>query len=237
MDAAVYRSCMARRAQRSFLNHVDPARRESLKRHLEAGAFDPPAITSFTMTGTSSLYLDGGTVAAREDEAQIAPVLATAPVPRRASGETFERLTRKLANTTSRRQALKVLGGAAAAAVGAAVLKPAGMATAAVSCPSGQQPCGAACCPPRYTCSTHDAERACCCKPGTAPCGPTCCPSGVACVDRTRGRCGCPAGTTPCGTSTRLTCCPAGTACPGANSTACPAANSAVATVCVATDS
>src|SRR3954449_11127987 len=147
---------MARRAQRKFLDRVDPALRESLEKSLEAGTFEPPTVTSFTMTGASSLYGAGGT----PHETHLEPLPPAVLAPRR-SGSSFDRLTRSLANTSTRRQALGVFGAAAAAAVGATVLKPFGAATATSlptttigTCPDGRQKCGGFCCPRKATCST-----------------------------------------------------------------------------------
>ena len=138
----------------------------------------------------------------------------------------FDRLTRAMAEPTSRRGALKILGAAAAAAAGAAVLRP--LRASAISCPAGVASCGQGCCPKGGSCS--DPASSCCCPKGTAPCGQSCCKSGIACIDRSRGLCGCPAGTTPCGSGTNLTCCPAGQAC----GSGCPLASSlATATACV----
>src|SRR5215218_3856101 len=109
--------------------------------------------------------------------------------------ERFDELTQKMAQPTSRRGALKVLGATVTAAVGAAVLRP--FRGSAVTCPSGSAVCGQGCCPSGGTCS--DSASSCCCPKGWTPCGPSCCKSGIACVNRTTGLCGCPAGTTPCG--------------------------------------
>ncbi|MBV9410528.1 MAG: hypothetical protein JO148_02945 [Acidimicrobiia bacterium] len=217
---------MTRRAQRKFLDRVDPAVRASLEKNLERG-FQPPTVTSFTMTGASSLYGDGGT---HYEPSGADPSVGTLPPIPAVTVGSFERLTRAMANTKSRRQALKMFGAAAAGAVGVAVLKPFGAATAA-SCPDGGQLCGQYCCPKRTTCS--DPSSRCCCPAGATPCGPSCCGRGVTCVDASRGLCGCATGTTPCGTGRNLTCCPAGHACPGVNATSCPPPNSA-AVFCIA---
>src|SRR5207237_9268203 len=139
------------RAQREFLRRIDPDRRDALRQSLEAGRFEPPTLTSFTMTGASSLYGESGT---HYEQQRLEAVPGSTPAAPAVRGESFERLTRAMANTSSRRQALKVLGAAAAAAVGAAVLKPLGAATA-VTCPDGRQVCGNACCPKKYTCSSQ----------------------------------------------------------------------------------
>lgn len=206
---------MKRRAQRKFLERVDPALRESLEKSLEAGAFETPTVTSFTMTGAASLY---GDTVVHQEQLAAAPLETRGPELHAVRAESFERLTRRLSNTSTRRQALKTVGVAAVAAVGAAVLRPFGTATA-VTCPAGGQACGNFCCPRRTTCSQALSTHACCCAAGTTPCGPTCCNKGVACLDSRRGTCGCQAGTTPCDDGSGLTCCPAGQACPGANST------------------
>jgi|SRR5581483_5039100 len=206
---------MTRRAQRKFLERVDPALRASLEKQL-AGGFQAPTLTSFTMTGASSLYGNGAAHYEPDRSDQSVGAVASVPVVTEAA---FERLTRSLANTKSRRQALKMFGVAAAGAVGAAVLKPFGVAVAA-TCPDGGQQCGQYCCPKRATCS--DPSLSCCCPAGATPCGPKCCSRGVACLDSGSGLCGCQAGTTPCGSGNKLRCCPAGQACPGTNSTACP---------------
>jgi hypothetical protein len=149
----------------------------------------------------------------------------------------FDDLTRAMAGPMPRRGALKVLGAAAAASVGAVVLKPfradagckAGEAvcgtsccakglacldasTGRCSCPSGTVLCGPTCC--RGTC-TLSTGIGCCCEPGLTPCGINCCRPGVACLDRSRAQCGCPPRYTACGSGSGLTCCPLGTPCGG----------------------
>ncbi|HWW55199.1 MAG TPA: hypothetical protein VNY84_15585 [Acidimicrobiales bacterium] len=209
---------LGRRARRVFLERVDPERRESLRRSLEAGGFEPPTVTSFTMTGASSLYGAGETP--HEPQSPDQSVGAIPAVTATKVGS-FDRLTHALATTSSRRQALKVFGTAAAGAVAAAVLKPFGVAAAA-SCPSGTQHCGSSRCCPRGTfCSQIGTSKSCCCRAGATPCGPGCCDAGVACIDSTRGLCGCAAGKTVCRQGPGLYCCPAGRACPGVNSTTC----------------
>lgn len=117
----------------------------------------------------------------------------------------FDDLSRELARPTSRRGVLKLIGGAAAAATAATVLRP---FRAQASC---AVPCGSTCCAAGQTCS--DAATGCCCASGTTPCGTSCCKSGVACVNASTGLCGCPSGYTQCGRGTSMTCCPSGKAC------------------------
>jgi hypothetical protein len=222
---------MKRRAQRKVLDRVDPALRESLQKGFEAG-FEPPRLTSFTMTGASSLY---GNPVVHHEQLVTVPVEASEPERQVVRSASFERLTRRLSNTSTRRQALKTVGVAAVAAVGAAVVRPFGTATA-VTCVNGGVPCGNFCCPKRTTCSQAFPNRSCCCPAGATPCGSQCCNRGVACLDSQRGICGCEAGTTPCGSGTDVMCCPAGTACPGVNSSStCPSPNSS--TFCTSVNS
>jgi hypothetical protein len=101
--------------------------------------------------------------------------------------ERFDELSRHLANRTSRRGVLKLLGAGLGAGVAAAVLKPFRGDAGAVCGGSTNVPCGA----------------------GTTPCGPCCCQAGIACVNASTGKCGCPAGTTACGS----TCCASGESC------------------------
>ncbi|MCU1448341.1 MAG: hypothetical protein JWP02_511 [Acidimicrobiales bacterium] len=122
-----------------------------------------------------------------------------------------------LSRATTRRGALKVFGGAAAAALGSVLVKP--FRADAAACKPGLTECGPQCCPKGSTCT--DASNGCCCPAGATPCGTSCCKRGVACIDSSRSLCGCPAGTTSCFTDNRLTCCPAGTAC-SADSGSCP---------------
>jgi hypothetical protein len=130
----------------------------------------------------------------------------------------FDELSRELARPTSRRGVLKMIGGAAAAATAATLVRP---FRAEAACPSGAPVCGTGCCAAGETCT--DPSSGCCCASGTTPCGPACCKSGIACVDAASGICGCPAGYTSCGRGSNLTCCPAGKAC---GSTSCvPASN------------
>jgi hypothetical protein len=141
--------------------------------------------------------------------------------------ERFDDLARGLSKSHSRRGALKLIGGAAVAAVGAAVLRP--LRSSAVTCPAGATVCGAGCCNKGDTCSRPAAS--CCCAKGTTPCGVKCCAKGVACIDADSGLCGCPAGqacrsgcptalslatASACLSSTTTTCQPDGSACTSA---------------------
>jgi Stigma-specific protein, Stig1 len=117
----------------------------------------------------------------------------------------FEDLSRAMAEPTSRRNALKMLGAATAGAVGMTLLKPFRGEANPVVCTGpttvGASPCGA----------------------GTTPCGPCCCKGGIACHNASTGTCGCPAGTTTCG----FACCDAGVACASAATSTCNGAASA----------
>lgn len=111
----------------------------------------------------------------------------------------FDGLTRAMATGHSRRSVLKMIGGAAAAATAATVLKPFRASGVAATCSGptnlGASPCAA----------------------GTTPCGPCCCQAGIACLNNTNGVCGCPSGTTQCGSA----CCQKGTACANASTSTC----------------
>jgi hypothetical protein len=122
--------------------------------------------------------------------------------------ERFDELSRAMAGPQSRRGVLKLLGAAAAASVGAAVLKP---FRGDAVCPAGTTTCGSSCC--RGACSYTSGGSGCCCDPGTTPCGFDCCKAGIACFDRSRGVCGCPAGYRSCVSGSNLTCCPGGAPC------------------------
>jgi hypothetical protein len=149
----------------------------------------------------------------------------------------FDNLSRAMAGPMPRRGVLKLLGAAAAAGVGAVVLKPfradatcnagetpcganccaAGVAcldpsTGRCGCPAGATQCGSNCC--SGTCSfTNGAGNGCCCDAGLTPCGTACCAKGIACADRSSAVCGCPAGYTSCGSGLSLSCCPSGAPC------------------------
>ena len=148
----------------------------------------------------------------------------------------FDDLSRAMAEPLPRRGMLKMLGAAAAAGVGAAVLKP---FRADAACSAGQTPCGTGCCPAGVACADPSTARCgcpagatqcastccsgtcsftsngngCCCDAGTTPCGFNCCAKGIACFDASRGICGCPAGYTSCVSGNTLTCCPSGAPC------------------------
>jgi hypothetical protein len=113
--------------------------------------------------------------------------------------ERFDDMSKAMAGAHSRRSVLKILGGAAGAAVAATVLKPFRGDAIPVTCTGptnvGPSPCAA----------------------GKTPCGPCCCKAGIACVDASRGVCGCPSGTTPCGSA----CCQKGTACANPSTSTC----------------
>ena len=105
-------------------------------------------------------------------------------------GEHFEEMSRALARGTSRRNVLKMMGTAVAAATAASVLRPF-RADAQIDCETGLTPCGEqTCCPPNHTCANPSTGQ-CQCKAGLTPCGDNCCPSGLVCADANTGRCGC----------------------------------------------
>jgi hypothetical protein len=141
--------------------------------------------------------------------------------------DSFESLSRSMAQPTSRRGVLKMMGGALVAGAAATVLKP---FRADAVCPAGAPSCGSGCCAKGETCS--DPSSTCCCPKGTTPCGTSCCNAGVSCANRATGLCGCPAGYTPCGSGTNLTCCPAGQACSSGCPTATSLASRSVAKTC-----
>ena len=148
----------------------------------------------------------------------------------------FDDLSRAMAQPMPRRGMLKMLGAAAAAGVGAVVLKP---FRADAACNAGDTPCGTGCCPAGVacldpstarcgcpagatqcastccsgTCSFTSNGNGCCCDAGTTPCGQRCCPKGVACESASASVCGCPAGYTRCGSGVNLSCCPPGAPC------------------------
>src|SRR2546430_6644986 len=95
------------RAQRELLRRVDPERRDSLRQSLEAGGVEPPTLTSFTMTGASSLYGESGT---HYEQQRLEAVPGRAPAAPAGRAEAFERLTRAMAHTFSTREGLKGLG-------------------------------------------------------------------------------------------------------------------------------
>ncbi|MCU1451642.1 MAG: hypothetical protein JWP02_3812 [Acidimicrobiales bacterium] len=154
--------------------------------------------------------------------------------------ERFDHLSRTLAGSTSRRGALKMIGGALVGAAAATVLRP---AQAHAVCAAGESVCGPNCCPAgvacinptagtcgcppgRAACGTHCCPNKgdfcafttpggcdACCPKGTTPCGRFCCNAGSACLDRSRGTCGCPPNTRVCGTD-NPSCCPPDAPCP-----------------------
>jgi hypothetical protein len=93
----------------------------------------------------------------------------------------FDEITRTLAAATSRRTALKLLGGGALASLGA-LLRPEG----AGACRRFKSPCssGSQCCSGR--CS---AAGRCACPTGRKRCGDRCCPAGQTCCDPLCGTC------------------------------------------------
>jgi hypothetical protein len=147
------------------------------------------------------------------------------------SGEQFEDLTRKMARQTSRRGVLKGMGAAAAATVGAVLLKPFRGEGLTEGCPAGTSVCGNACCEAGAAC-TNPAKN-CCCAAGQTACGDACCIAGVACASKAKSICGCPSGRTPCGSASNLKCCAKGTTCSASNSTCLPASSfSTTASTC-----
>ena len=155
--------------------------------------------------------------------------------------ERFDRLSRTLGASTSRRGVLKMMGAAVVGATATTVLRPfqaqascpAGTTTCGTNCctagvacrdfknsicgcPSGINACGKKCCAnPGDFCAFISGPCAACCPAGTTACGRACCASGSACQDRKFGVCGCPAGTRPCGEFGPLqACCPSDAPCP-----------------------
>jgi hypothetical protein len=165
--------------------------------------------------------------------------------------ERFDRLSRTLAASTSRRGALKMIGASLAGAAAATVLRPtqghavcaagqsvcgptccsAGVAcldptNGICGCPPGRASCGAGCCPNKGDfCAFISGPCAACCPKGTTPCGRACCPAGVACLSASTATCGCPPNTILCGEGPSASCCPAGQPCPTDRSTCLNAGN------------
>src|SRR3954470_2381480 len=115
--------------------------------------------------------------------------------------ESFDELSRSVAQGVPRRRLLRMAGVAVAGAAAATVMRPVkAEASCPVSCDKGGPHCGPGangCCEPGWACS--DPANICCCPKGTTPCGTSCCNAGVACLNRSTGLCGCQKGTTPCG--------------------------------------
>lgn len=160
----------------------------------------------------------------------------------------FDDVSRIVAGSSSRMQAVKLVGGAlggAALALLGVGCSPQGLETVLPSqhpmardprCPKVRK-CGTNCCTPTQFCCSVNGKRTCCagpccgsscCGSGQTCCGSQCCPQGQVCCGG--GTC-CPAGTC-CGSK----CCPTGqhcctgsgyccnsgqTCCPGANRTGC----------------
>src|SRR5205823_4954009 len=78
---------------------------------------------------------------------------------------------RAMAQPMPRRGMLKMLGAAAAAGVGAVVLKP---FRADAACNAGDTPCGTGCCPAGVACVDPSTAR-CGCPAGSTTCGSSCC--------------------------------------------------------------
>jgi hypothetical protein len=138
----------------------------------------------------------------------------------------FDEFSKRLAGTTSRRQALRLF----AAAGGAGVLSLLGVSTAGAvgrckkegqQCRESLECCSKFCDPATSTCAP--------CPPGTVACGgqcvPACTPPRV--LNTNTCSCECPNGTAPCGNtccsqfdvccSSTSSCCPSGTTCCAGN--------------------